>query len=717
MTFAASASQPTGLWCLVAIARHHGIDLSEERIVHLNALDGADVGARSLERLARTAGLTAKATRLSWDELLRLGDALPAVLRLHDRSFVILSGVKLDGDDVQIVVRNPLAPQGGFEFWDRATTEAACTGEVVLLKRRFRLTDTDRPFGLAWFVPEVLRQGRVFADVAMAAAVLHLLGLAMPIFFQLVIDKVVVHQAFATLTTLLVGIAVAITFDVLLGYLRSLLLLHATAKIDIRVSTRVFAHLLSLPLDYFEKIAAGVLVNHMQQDRSIREFLTGRLFLTLLDSTALLVFVPVLFFYSVPLAGLVMVFALVMAAVIGVVAGRFRRRLQDLYRAEASRQALLVETVHGISTVKALALEPVQRRQWDSRSADAVDRHLSTGRLSALARMVCSLLEKLMTVTVIGVGVGFVLDGTMTIGELVAVQMLSGRVSGPLMQLITIIQDYQQVAVSVRMLGEVMNTPPEPGISRGLQPRIVGAIDFDNVTFRYPTGQAAALDRISFTVPAGRVIGVVGRSGSGKSTLIRLLQGLHTARNGVIRLDGADLREIDKVHLRSRIGVVLQESFLFRGSVRDNIGVSKPDARFEEIVHAARLAGADEFIQRLPTGYDTLLEEGAVNLSGGQKQRLAIARALLRQPPILIFDEATSALDPESEAIIQANMKAIAQGRTTVVVSHRLSTIRNADAILVLHEGRVAGFAPHDVLLKECPIYRQLWTLQTEAMR
>lgn len=725
-----AAAARTGLWCLVAIARLNDIDLSEEQLEHGHALAGQDLPPQRLARLAEGHGLRARPLRADWGDLQALGEAIPVVLRLWDGSYVVLSGLREDRGVPEVVIRNPLAPQGGFDFWDRATLERLWTGDLLLLKRRFGwrdgfgwlgtargTADGRRPFGLGWFVPEVLRQRRAFADVALCVLMLHLLGLALPVFFQIVIDKVVTHQATGTLVTLSVGVGGAILFEALLTWLRSLILTHSTAKIDIRTTTTVFHHLLSLPVSYFERIPAGVLVNHVQQDRNIRDFLTGRLFGGLLDATALLIFIPVLFVYSVPLGALVVGFALLTATMVGLLVPLFRRRLEALYRAEADRQALLVETIHGIGTIKALALEPTQRRLWDSRSADTVERHIGVGLLAGGTRAVSGLLDKLSTVLLIALGVGFVFDGSLSVGALVAVQMLAGRVSGPLMQLVGLVNDYQQVAVSARMLGEVMNAPPENGLNRGLQPRLRGRIEFDAVSFRYPDGNRAALERVSFTLEPEMVLGVVGRSGSGKSTLVRLLQGLHGPTDGVIRLDGHDLRDIDPIHLRRSTGVVLQDSVLFNGSVRDNIARSRPGARFEEIVHAAHLAGADEFIQRLPNGYETVVREGAVNLSGGQKQRLAIARALLRQPPLLILDEATSALDPESETILQRNLAAITRGRTTVIVSHRLASIRRADAILVLDDGRIVGFAPHDRLLGECALYRQLWNLQTEHTR
>ncbi|NYZ15415.1 peptidase domain-containing ABC transporter [Azospirillum sp. RWY-5-1] len=714
-----SAAVPgrTGLWCLVAIGRHYGLDLSEERLVHDHALDGSELDPVRLVRLARGGGLTARATRMDWDGITALDDALPAVLRLRDGSFVVLGGVRRNGDSVEVVVRNPLAPLSGFDFWTREALEGVWGGEVVLVRRRLRLTDPPLRFGLRWFVPEILRQSTAFRDVVVAALVLQLLAFAVPIFFQIVIDKVVLHHSEATLTALGVGVLIAIGFDSLLLYLKTLLLLHATSKIDIRMATAVFAHLLSLPQEYFERISSGVLINHVQQGRVVREFLTGRLFFTLLDSVALVVFVPVLAVYSGLLTAVVLGFAAAMAMVLAVAAGALRSRLQALYRAEAERQALLVETVHGIGTVKALSLEPARRRLWDGGSAEVVERSVAVGGLSASARSVSGFLEKSMGVVVLWLGVRFVFDGTLTVGELVAFTMLSNRVTGPLIQLVTLVSDYQQAALSVRMLGQVMNAAPESGLTGGLLPRLSGALSFDGVRFSYPGAALPALDRLTFSIPAGAVVGVVGRSGSGKSTLVRLLQGIDLPQGGILRIDGYDLREIDRVHLRRQVGVVLQESFLFRGSIRENVAIGLPEAGLDAVVEACRLSGADEFVQRLPHGYDTVLEEAAANLSGGQKQRLAIARALLRRPPILILDEATSALDPESEAIVQAHLPALTRGRTTIIISHRLTSIRSADAILVLDAGRMVGLGRHEELLGNCPVYKHLWDMQTRAMR
>jgi ATP-binding cassette subfamily B protein len=451
----------------------------------------------------------------------------------------------------------------------------------------------------------------------------------------------------------------------------------------------------------------------MQQVEKIREFLTGRLLLTLLDATSLLVVVPLLFFYSGRLATLVLGFSGVTACVIAGLIPIYRRKLRVLYEAEGQRQAYLVETIHGMETVKGLATEPLRQRDWDARCAQAAESRFDVGRISTSAQAVIGLLEKLLTVAVIGFGAMLVFDGQITVGALIAFNMLSGRVSAPLAQIVGLVQGYQEAGLSVRMLGQIMNRAPErPANARGLRPPIAGAVEFERVSFRYSESAPPALDDVSLTIPAGSVFGIVGRSGSGKTTLTRLIRAMYPIQLGSVRIDGHDIRELDLPHLRSQVGVVMQQCFLFRGTVRENIATTKPDASLEEVVHAATMAGADEFIKTMPQGYDTLLEEGGTNLSGGQQQRLSIARALLRQPRILILDEATSALDPESEAIVQANLARIAAGRTVIMVSHRLSSLVAADAIVVFDRGRIVDYGKHSELLSRCVTYRHLWNQQ-----
>ncbi|KQV16428.1 peptidase C39 [Rhizobium sp. Root1203] len=703
----------TNLHCLALVARHHGVDLSPERLQHDYAVSDEPVAVRQLLRMAKDAGLRARHVDLTWRSLFELGNAYPVLAELENGNWIVIAGTAAGDDGERVRVLDPLAQRPDFIFLDEEQFSRSWRGSVILMKRNYKMKDDDQPFGFRWFIPEVIRQRSFFRDVALAAFVLYGLGLTTPMFFQLVIDKVLVHQSYATLTVLTIGIAIALIFDATFSFLRRYLLLYATNRIDIRIATRTFGHLLNLPISLFEQASAGVIVKHMQQTGRIREFLTGRLFLTLLDGLSLLVFIPILLLYSVKLTLVVLGFAALVGLVVMMLVGPFQRRLQALYLAEGDKQALLVETVHGMRTVKSLALEPRQRKVWDDCSAQAISVRFRVEKISTVAQSLTGLLEKLMSVAIIGLGALDVFSGAMTVGALVAFNMLAGRVSGPLVQIVTMVHEYQEVALSVRMLGEIMNQRPEQfGRGRGIRPQLKGRIEFDKVSFRYGPDGPPALDDVSFAVPAGSVFGIVGKSGSGKTTITRLIQGLYQSQQGLVRIDGYDSREIDLVHLRSSIGVVLQDSFLFRGTVRENIAAAKPDASIEEIVEAARIAGAEEFIERLPRGFETMLEENASNLSGGQKQRLAIARALITDPKLLIFDEATSALDPDSEAIIRQNLSQIAAGRTVVIVSHRLSTLVDSDAILVVERGKIADIGRHDQLVSRCMTYRHLWSQQ-----
>ena len=712
----AEVFQHTLIQCLTAVAQHHGLQISPERLISEHALGNEEPGDLAVSRIAEDVGLKAKAERLSWDGLLAQGGVFPLIARLSNGCAVIVVGVRGDKEK-KVAVLDPLASEAVVVMQDQATFCRQWQGQVIFVKREYKLSDPKQPFGFRWFIPEILKQKDAFRDILIAAVAMHVLGMATPIFFQLVIDKVLTHQSETTLWVLGAGIVLALIFDAIFGYLRQLLTLAATNKIDMRLTRRVFSHLLTLPIDYFETATAGVITRHMQQLEKIRSFLTGRIFMTGLDAISLVIFIPILFFYSVQLALIVLVFTAMIAAIIVAMLPSYQRRLNALYSAEGQRQAMLVETIHGMRTVKALAIEPTQRKFWDQRSAEAITMHYRVGRISITGSAITDFLGKLLPVVIIVIGAQQVFDQTLSVGALIAFQMISGRVVGPLIAMVGLVNEYQETALSVRMMGEVMNRAPEGRADAGgLRPTLVGDISFDAVTFRYPGATTTALDKASFNIAAGSVIGIVGRSGSGKTTLTKLIQGLYPLQEGLIRFDGIDAREFDLSHLRRQIGVVLQENFLFRGSIKENLCATKPDASFEEIVAAAQAAGADEFIERMPQGYDTLLEENAANLSGGQKQRLSIARSLISNPRILILDEAASALDPESESIFINNLSRIAVGRTVVMISHRLSTLVNAHTILVMQNGKLVDSGPHKELLTRSETYSNLWNQQTSHL-
>lgn len=709
-------SRLTALRSLFLLAKHRGVVVSTETLLKSDPANTV----QSALALLRDEGIAGKlmADR-DWSLLSSLKTAFPVMIEKDDGNWVVVANTAKAPNGVEMAgILDPLCEGEGVKAVLREDVEAYWTGRVVLCKRQYRLKDESRPFGLAWFMPEILRNGRYFRDIALAAMMCNFLSLFTPVMFNVLIDKVVPHHSYNTLVTVIVVFLCVNLFTSTFTYVQQYLMQFATNKIDARLAQRTFEHLLNLPLPFFETRSAGVLLRHLQQAESIRGFLTGRIFSSALELSALPVLLVVLSLYSATLMLVVLGYSIAISLVIAFMLPVFKRQLERLYQVEGSRQADLVETLHGIRAIKSLALEKMRKMGWDQKVASSVRQRTTVMNLSIIANIITNTLSSLLQLTIMGVGIMQVFDGTLTLGALIAFNMMSGRVTGPLLQIVALINEYQQTALSVRMLGEVMDHPPERDpTAKGICPLITGKMDFDHVHFRYGNSVSAALDRVSFSIEEGQFIGIVGRSGSGKTTLTKLIQGLHTPQEGTIQLNGTDIRHIDLGHLRRSIGVVLQENILFRGTIRENIAAGKPDASLEEIMEAARLAGADEFIDRLPHSYETFVEESATNFSGGQRQRLAIARSLLLKPRVLLFDEATSALDPESEAIVQQNLAEIARGRTMIVVSHRLSSLANADSILVMDKGAVADYAPHQVLLERCEVYRTLWQQQTRFMQ
>ncbi|MBP5638832.1 MAG: peptidase domain-containing ABC transporter [Victivallales bacterium] len=720
----------SGFFALNAIARHHGLPLDMQQLMHEHAAGENDLTPRELVSIAGKHSLKAKCISLKWNKISRINAVLPCILEKKDGHFAILCGIRQpkpaaenedakeseeEKQEAELALVDPQRqleqPTENFCFVKRSDYDEAFTGKAILLKRVYSIMDEEQPFGLRWFLPDFLKLKGVFFQIALAVLLLTLIALATPLFFQNVVDKVLVHESFSTLNVLGAGIIVTVLFNAILEYLKGHLLLFATNKIDISTAVKTFAHLVHLPIDFFEQVPSGVILKHIQQTEKIRGFLSGNLFFTFLDVCSLFIFIPFLLMYSVKLTIVVLAFTVAMALVIAALIKPFQKRLDALYQAEGRRQSRLVETIHGIRTVKSLALEPVEEKNWGNRSAAAIRAYFSVGRISLTARSISQALEMLMGISIIWLGALMVFEGDMSIGALIAFQMLAGRVTGPLVKTVGLIHEYQQIALSVKMLGIVMNTKCEPNLGRVRHP-LAGRITFDKVSFRYRPDLPMAIRDFSLDIPAGASLGIVGRSGSGKTTLTKLLQGLYPPFSGLVKIDGVDIREFEKSHLRSSIGVVLQENYFFNGTVRENISLTKPSATGEEVLRAASLAGAHEFVQKLPQGYDTMLEENASNLSGGQRQRLAIARALLTNPAILIFDEATSALDPESEAVIQRNLGAIARGRTVIIVSHRLSMVAGAQKILVLDNGEMVDIGSHQELVAKAGIYSQFWKQQ-----
>jgi ATP-binding cassette, subfamily B, bacterial HlyB/CyaB len=704
------------LRAMIQAARYHGIDLDVDEFRHTGG--AAAPSATELSLWAQNAGMWSRAVRTRWRHLLRFNDTGPAVLLFKDGSAGLLTGA--DATRMVVFLKDPSAPASAAPVAvDELRLSQVWAGEAVLLRASRGVVAADALFNLRWLVDLVAQERRPLRDIGLASMTISFLTIFPPLLVMAMVNKVLQFHSVSTLVLLSVMMVAVVVYEALLGYARRLIIAVVGARLDAKLNLHVFNRLLRLPLDYFERHPAGETMYLIAQVYRVREFLTGRLLTTFLDLVTLLVLLPFLFYLNATLAAIV----LACAASITLIILAFLKPLRAMYShvaaAETWKSATLGETIVGIKTVKALALEPQRKALWDERVAETGQRRLAFGRLANWPQTLVNPIERLMVLGTMVIGASMAMNDPSgyLVGGLFAFLMLSQRVAQPLVGLARLVEDYEEVGAAIGEAGSVLNRPPESEAgSVGLRPKLVGAIDFQNVTFTYADTKVPALDQVSFSVPAGTMLGIVGRSGSGKSTLIRLLQGINRDYSGFLKIDGSDLRDIDLRHLRQSLGVVLQDNFLFRGSIRDNIIARRPGLTLADAVQAARLAGAEEFIERMPNGYETCIEEGSPNLSGGQRQRLAIARALIRDPRILILDEATSALDPESEAAVTANLLRIASGRTMVIASHRLSSLVECDQILVLEHGKVVDIAPHSVLTERCPIYRRLWAQQNRHL-
>lgn len=700
---------------MMMAARYYGLDLDPIDF-HLGVGDTMPSPA-ALSAWAQQAGMWSRALRLKWRNLFAVTGAGPVVLLFNDGSAGLLVGSNPENKIVQI--RDPRAPEAEPPVpVDEMRLAEVWSGEAVLLRNERSQADADPPFTLSWLMGLVMKEGKHLRDLLIASFSISMLTIFPPLLVMQVSDRVLTHRSYSTLALIAMILATCILYETLLGYVRRIIILVVGVRTDAKINLHVFNRLIRLPLDYFERHPAGETMYRVSQINSVRQFITGKLMATLLDLMTLAVLLPFLFWLNAPLAWIVLVCATSIMLIIVAYLRPMRTIYGKVMMAETLKNAALGETVFGIKTVKSLALEPQRKSLWDEKVAEVGKWRMAMGRLSNWPQTLVTPIERFMWMGIILVGayIALVDDTGYQIGSLFAFMMLSQRVSAPLVGLARLIEEWEEVAGHMGLAGEVLNRPLEDAASTGVRPKFAGAVAFQDVTFTYAGTKLPALDRITFDIPAGTMLGLVGRSGSGKSTITRLLQGINREYSGFVKIDGADLRSINLRHLRSSFGVVLQENFLFRGTIRENILAGRPGLTLEDAIRAARLAGAEEFIERMPNGYETWIEEGSPNLSGGQRQRLAIARALITDPRILILDEATSALDPESEALVNANLSRIARGRTMFIVSHRLSSLVDCDQILVLERGKLVDIGPHAALLERCAIYRTLWNQQNRHM-
>jgi ABC-type bacteriocin/lantibiotic exporter with double-glycine peptidase domain len=706
----------TRLAAVMNVARYHGVEMNPETL-RLRPEDPSPTPPTLIDWL-REAGLWARAVPMNFRQLVKIEDPAPIVLLLDDGGAALVVG--RNREKHVLYLRDP---RGGLRdpavAVDELRLKQVWSGATLLVRASRNGVGEETVFNLALLAKMVWSDKLILRDIAISSITLTLLSLVPILVVMRTIGTVLQFHSTATLNLVVLLLIVAVIFEAMLSWGRKLMEVILAAKLDARLNLMIFDRLLSLPIEFFERQQAGVITSKIVQIGKVRDFLTGKLMNTFIDLFMLSILLPLLFYINATLAWTVLIAASLIAAIIAVFLRPLGLMTGRIIAAEAGKGSVLVESIYGIRTVKALALESTRIADWDRRVAEVAELHVEQSRLANWPATLSMPLQRYCSYGAITLGAYIALhtNNPVDAASLTGFMLLGGRVAGPLVSMTGLLEDVQNAQAAIGQVGEVLNRPNEKyALTHGLRPRFEGAIEFDDVTFKYEGAKTAALDKMSFKIPAGTMLGLVGRSGSGKSTITRLLQGINRDYSGAIKIDGNDMREINLRHIRKNFGMVLQDNFLFRGSVRDNIIAGRPGLSFEDAVRAARLAGAEEFIERLPNGYDTFIQEGSPNLSGGQKQRLAIARALISDPKVLIMDEATSALDPESEALVNANILRIGKGRTMVIVSHRLSSLLDCDLIMVLDRGRTMDIGTHYELVERCAIYRHLWFQQNRHL-
>jgi subfamily B ATP-binding cassette protein HlyB/CyaB len=698
----------TALLCLVTVAKMLGIPADAVQMRRAYVVGDGGMDDITFIRAARDLGM--KSQVMIGQEATFSQLPLPVVVPLKNGNYVVAA--RIEGERVILV--DPYKSQPGsvplanlFKAWNQ---------RIILITKGVGIVDKARTFNLSWFIPIVLRYKRFFGEVLLISFILQLFGLVAPLFTQTIIDKVLVHRSLGTLDVLVLGMVVISIFQVWMTGVRSYLFTNTTNKIDVTLSSKLFRHITALPIKYFETWQVGDVVSRVRELDNIRQFITGSSLTLVLDIVFAIVYIAVMFMYSSSLSMVAMVVLPLYILLNVIITPIFRQRLNQKFIAGTENQAFLIETVTGMQTVKSLAVEPQFVQKWEQLLARYAKAAFATANLANIAGNIGSFLQQLFTLAILWIGAHAVMDEKLTVGELVAFQMLAGQVIAPVLRLVNMWQYFQQTSVSIERLGEILNETGEPTFNpnRTTLPYIRGEIVLDRVTFRYRSDTSEVLRQLSLHIKSGMRVGIVGRSGSGKSTLTKILQRLYVPESGRVLIDGVDLVQVEPAWLRRQIGVVLQENYLFNGTISQNIATARPEATVEEIQKVAKIAGADEFIQGLSKGYDTNVGERGAALSGGQRQRIAIARALLPDPSVLIFDEATSALDYESERIIMDNLDIIAQGRTMIMIAHRLSTVRRCDLIVVMEKGSIVEMGSHDQLLKQQGFYYDLHRQQQE---
>ncbi len=696
----------TGLMCFDITAKINKIDVDIRKIVKEYAVGENELSKEELVRIIKNHDFKVKIKTISLEDA-EAKYPLPAIMINKDGSYCTL--LKINSKDKKALVFSPLEKQPKELTFEEINN--LCGNEFIILSHK--LFNSQIKFGFGWFFAEIMTYKQVILEVLLGSFIVQLFGLVTPLFTQVILDKVIVHRTMTTLDVLAFGFIAVMVFEFLLNISRKYIFVHTASKIDAKLGAKLFTHLFALPFTYFENRKVGNIIARVRELDQIRDFITNKSVSVIIDLFFSFVFVVMMFLYSIKLTFVVLGFVSLIAILYLLVTPELRRRLENKFQMGAQSNSYLVESVTGIQTVKSLAIEGSMRKKWEDYLGNYVKAGFQLSNMGNISGAFSGLFQKSMTIAILYIGVKLVIENKLTIGQLIAFQMFANQFTAPVLRLVNLWNELQQALLGIDRLGDILNTPIEVQSSKAITlPSVAGNVKFDNVSFKYNINTPYVINDFSLEIKSGMSVGLVGRSGSGKSTITKLIQRLYIANEGAIYIDGIDIKHMNPYWLRQNIGVVLQENYLFSGTIRDNISLPMQSAPVELIIQMAKISGADEFIAKLPEGYDTMVGERGSTLSGGQKQRIAIARALITNPKILIMDEATSALDYESESIIMKNMKNITKGRTTFIIAHRLSTVRNCDVIVVLDKGKIIEIGNHEELMNKNGYYKYLNSAQ-----
>ncbi|MEL0125085.1 MAG: peptidase domain-containing ABC transporter [Alphaproteobacteria bacterium] len=670
---------------LILVARQLGVHIGPNDIPERFKIDERELSLKEMCELANSFSLKAKSTKINDNELIKLLSKKQQILRLKNGRYVIaLRVIDSKEDDKSILFLDTGVTTPKPQQITIKELQKGWDGQVILLKAKLKAFEEQSELKLSWLIGESLRNKSVMVQVIIVALILNIFAVVPAVFMMLVLDKVVNYEAYSTLYVITSGVIVAYLFNGILGFLRAYLLDFLSQKVEAKLSVRVFEKLISLPMQRFHRESANFL-RFTSQISVIKNTLTQKIFSTALDSISLLVFIPILFFYSPVLFMVVFSFSILGALASLIYSKRQRDSMGKLSKAEAKRQEFISVSVNGIENVKGLALEPSLKEQWRELEANFIIASEDMQKKSATLNNISSTINQLMTAMVIFVGVHLVFSGSLSAGILVGFNMLASRVSRPIIDLVTLKTEVGKLVQSLQMVSGIVDANTET-TAKGQKPQLMGQISFRNVEFGYDDN-TKILKNVDLEINPRQIIGLTGKSGCGKSTIAKLIQGLYRPQSGIVALDNVDLRLLDLSHIRSQVSLVGSESYFFPGTIRESISRAAPNSSMDKITWAAKKVYAHDEIESFPDGYETFLEENATNLSTGLRQKLAIARALIRNPRVIILDDAITGFDVDSEIKLYDALSDIALGRTVVIVSNRLWHLRICNKIFVLDNG------------------------------